>query len=1013
MTNLLDLDGQTGLTGTNADVVLNWKAEIGITVNGPAAPTQGLETRGLAASQATSDGIAGGQFPRPLVQLQASVSASLEAAKPGGPTALPAAASATGRTFDTGRSNAGLNFTPADPLYADQWHFDLMGNGGGRAFIETVWNEFTGAGVNVGVYDSGVQSIHHDLDDNYNSSLHVVVGGVTLPGDPDATLEAHGTAVAGIIGAEAENGAGGVGVAHGVNLTGVNIFDPTSPAFINAAFPTGFFEAMMQMTNFDVTNHSWGAYPGYFPSESVPGSFTQDTLATMQNAVENGRGGLGTNIVKAAGNDFTDSNGDGLNASRYTITVNALLENGFASAYSNSGSSSLVSAAGGDFQNPPFDGTRHVTTTDLLGTDGYNTFADPTGAQDFTDRMNGTSAATPMVAGVIALMLEANPNLGWRDVQNILAMTAFQTGSGLGAAVPGQNEEHFWFENGAGNWNGGGMHFSNDYGYGNIDPFGAVRMAEALALINQSIGQGPRTSSNEMSSSTGSIPVNLAPADGQPASFVSATFNFGSNLVIEHVQLVLTISHTWIGDLIINLTSAEGTVVNVKAADINSSSTFSGGATWAFGIDALRGEVSAGDWTLSVSDAFGADIGAVTGIDMTVFGDLPDPDDVFHFTDEFMGLALGDPSRTLVNDTDGGIDWINASAMSSNVFIDLRNGTTSLVEIGATANIENAITGDGDDTLIGNGLNNELHGMRGSDTFRGGGGADILKGGTGRDTADYSISAAAVTVSLVAGVVGIGGHAHGDTLFSIENVIGSNHNDTLTGSNGINDLFGGIGFDTLIGGRGADNLFGGDDFDFADYSASLKKVFVSLFTNLGTGGDAKGDVLDGIEGLVGSAIGDSLVGDNGDNTLLGGGGADILAGRGGIDTLDGGSGNDRIIGGQGADLLTGNTGKDTFAYNTKNEAGDTIFDFNNVLGDNDSFEFAGATFGGLAAGNLAVNQFQKSTSDTALTTDVRFFYETDTNTLWFDQDGLGGVAAIAVAFLQPGADVIRGDILIV
>lgn len=172
-------------------------------------------------------------------------------------------------------------------------------------------------------------------------------------------------------------------------------------------------------------------------------------------------------------------------------------------------------------------------------------------------------------------------------------------------------------------------------------------------------------------------------------------------------------------------------------------------------------------------------------------------------------------------------------------------------------------------------------------------------------------------------------------------------------------------------------------------------------------------MLDSIEGLIGSAIGDSLVGDNGDNTLFGGGGADILSGRGGIDSLDGGSGNDRIIGGQGGDLLTGNTGNDTFVYNTKNEAGDTIFDFNNATGDNDVFEFSGTTLGGLAAGNLAVNQFQKSTSDTALTTDVRFFYETDTSTLWFDQDGLGGVAAIAVAFLQPGADVIRGDILIV
>src|SRR5206468_6417226 len=110
-----------------------------------------------------------------------------------------------------------------------------------------------------------------------------------------------------------------------------------------------------------------------------------------------------------------------------------------------------------------------VVTTDLTGTDGYNLGPSGTGADDYTDQFGGTSAAGPMVTGVVALMLEANPAIGWRDVQNILAASAKHTGSAFGATSPGTNENGNWFLNGAANWNGGGMHFSNDYGYGKVD----------------------------------------------------------------------------------------------------------------------------------------------------------------------------------------------------------------------------------------------------------------------------------------------------------------------------------------------------------------------------------------------------------------------------------------------------------------------------------------------------------------------------------------------------------------
>jgi Ca2+-binding RTX toxin-like protein len=147
-----------------------------------------------------------------------------------------------------------------------------------------------------------------------------------------------------------------------------------------------------------------------------------------------------------------------------------------------------------------------------------------------------------------------------------------------------------------------------------------------------------------------------------------------------------------------------------------------------------------------------------------------------------------------------------------------------------------------------------------------------------------------------------GGDAGGDGLYSIENLIGSNYDDSLIGDSGANALFGGAGDDMLYGGAGsdllsgdagADVLDGGAGIDTASYSASSTGVSIDLNTGSGIGGDAEGDELTGIENLIGSDYDDSLTGDAGVNVLSGGDGSDTF-------NVGAGDGNDTIHGGTGA-----------------------------------------------------------------------------------------------------------------
>lgn len=268
-------------------------------------------------------------------------------------------------------------------------------------------------------------------------------------------------------------------------------------------------------------------------------------------------------------------------------------------------------------------------------------------------------------------------------------------------------------------------------------------------------------------------------------------------------------------------------------------------------------------------------------------------------------LLDGGRGNDLLNGGDG-IDTASFAQTSS--FLNSTSVTASLVTgiattihggfLGSTVtetdtlvSIENLIGSDGGDKLTGDNNANTLNGGKGADTLIGLGGGDTLIGGDGTDLADYGASAAGVTVDLTAGT-GAGGDATDDTLISIENVNGSQQDDTLIGSDANNFFTGNLGNDTIEGRGGADTMDGSNGINTLSYEHSAG-VTMSLDGTLTATGDAAGDVIQNFANLTGSATGnDTLRGDGNDNVIRGLGGDDTLSGGAGADTLDGGDGFD-------------------------------------------------------------------------------------------------------------------------
>ena len=464
---------------------------------------------------------------------------------------------------------------PDDVLFENQWHLNNTGQSGGTAGedvnIAAVWSTYTGSTNEIiGIVDDGLDINHEDLHEN-------VLAGMSwdyVEGDDDPSqtgyYDGHGTNVAGVAAGRGFNGIGISGSAPHAGLVGHRLLGSMFTLDLDEA------EALTRNNDIiDIYSNSWGPVDWSYWNQVTyldgPGPQTEDALAS---GAANGRGGLGSIFVWAGGNgyDQDNSNYDGYANSRYTIAVAASTNTGMRASYSEKGANILINSPSGG-------GTLYITTTDCDDPSGY------------TSWFNGTSAATPLVSGIIALMLQANPDLTWRDVQHILIETAAKND-------PGDAD---WAVNGA------GYPINHKYGFGRIDARAAVSAAETWVTATPEL------------STQGSASPNLAIPDNDTTG-ITSSITISREFAVEFVEIYFTAAdHTYWGDLEIILTSPDGTQsVLAEAHSISQNGTTYN--NWRFGSVRHYGETSSGTWTLQVKDLQPVDTGTLQSWTIKLFG---------------------------------------------------------------------------------------------------------------------------------------------------------------------------------------------------------------------------------------------------------------------------------------------------------------------------------------------------------------------------------------------------------
>lgn len=486
---------------------------------------------------------------------------------------------------DIGRSSTERCLPGTNPLQDQQWYLLNSGQDGFSAKPGVAGNDLNlwwahrtgvlGQDINVAVVDDGLAIAHPDLADNVRpGSKNVVTGSDDpTPTDPDA---AHGTSVAGII-AAVDNAIGTKGIAPRARLQGFNLLDNESEQ-LQKDWLYALGDSTASRDN-RVFNQSYGMSlvnprpANDLDQVQLDRLFEQQTLkaqgAAYIKAAGNGfnRIAAGRYVLSRSGNGpklpFENSNLDPSNSNFWNLVVSALNADGVRSSYSSVGSNVFLSATGGEYGTD----SPAMVTTDLPGCDmGYNRTDDPStnrlhgnpqldASCDYNGVMNGTSSATPSTSGAMALLMSAYPDLSVRDFRDLLArsatrvdaahppvMVSYTSSTGRPRNVKGLEG---WERNAAGMW------FSPTYGFGLID----VNKALELAATHQPLPplvQLPWQKVTPVDKPSAAI----ADIGNSPTT---STARVATPLTVEAVQVMVSLDHQRLPDLLIELVSPSGT----------------------------------------------------------------------------------------------------------------------------------------------------------------------------------------------------------------------------------------------------------------------------------------------------------------------------------------------------------------------------------------------------------------------------------------------------------------------
>ena len=600
---------------------------------------------------------------------------------------------------DTSEKNI-LRYEPNDLFYVsgDQWYLDNYGQKSGTSGIDinpqSAWDNYDGNGIYIGIIDDGLDYNNPDLSPNFVSSYsydYCDDDADVMPSDSDddGEVDWHGTAVAGIVSAKGNNSVGISGISYNSELVGIRLIADTC----NSEFSLDESEALAlthRLEDIDIYVNSWG------PNDDgrTLGHAGPLAISGLEQGVSEGRDGLGSVYVWAAGNGHQNgdnSNKDAYANSRFTVAVGSVNWKGERTEFSESGSNVMLVAPSHNSSNWVDPA---VYSTDISGTEGHND-------TDYLGDMGGTSASAPMVAGVIGLMLEAEPDLTWRDIQHILVRTS-------------QKIDHSadgWFKTYE------GRDFNHNYGYGLVDASAAVNLAKNWKNITSEIDF------TYMSYNAGKVEVNQFIFDGNDLGRTSEAF-VNRSMNIETVEVKVNISHAYRGDLNIFLESPNGVVSELVRQSNDNNDNYD---NWVFTSVAHWDENSFGLWKLKVNDTEAGTAGTWNDWNITFYG-YPEKDSDSDGLPDYAEFIIGTGFNNPDWDNDGLLDgeeyygWFDLQGNFH--YTDLKDFDSDDDDVsdwyeGREDNITRSITNPNNNDTDGDGILDgcEIYGLDDCDNF--------------------------------------------------------------------------------------------------------------------------------------------------------------------------------------------------------------------------------------------------------------------------------------------------------